>query len=279
MRLTTPSSMVESNCPPHPQADDLEHAYALCVRIRRRWAPHDPLAAAIEGVPWGPAASALYAFARQANQIVDDPKHRGNRREALDAWEHQLERAYHGEAWHPVFVALAHAVRTHDIPITVLRDLLISFRHDLAGTQPATFDGLLRHCRMAAGSVGRLVMHLAHETDPRLIARADDLAVGLRLTSIVWDLGRDWRAGRLYLPVEDLTCFGVDPSRWATEGDPATAELIAFQVARARAWLARGRPVVRGASCGVQPLLSVLCHQAQQRLDRVERGDHDPFAR
>ena len=262
-----------------PESYDLAHAQAFCTALRDEWAGVDPIAAALDAPAWRDAAAPVYAFARLANSFADEPGHAGHRAEALAAWEHQLERAFHGEAWHPVFVALADIVRRADVPITPLRDLLSSFRMDLTGPPPGTFETLLQHCRMAAGSLGRLVMHVAGQTDPFVLERADDLAVGLRLVGIVADLGSDIRRDRHYLPVEDFTAFGVERDDLL---DPlanadAIADLIAFQLARARTWLARGRPLLRVVDPQTKTMVAMLLHHGHDRVERIERGELDPL--
>ena len=259
---------------------DLARARAFCAALRDEWADVDAIAKALDAPAWRDAAAPVYAFSRLANSFADEPAYEGHRAEALAAWEHQLERAFHGEAWHPVFVALAEVARERDVPITPLRDLLASFRLDLAGQAPGTFESLLQHCRLAAGSVGRLVMHVAGQTDPRVLERADDLGVGLRLVGIIADLASDIRRGRHYIPLEDFTAFGVehddllDPSSNAE----AIADLIGFQVARARAWLARGRPLLRLLDPQTKAMIAMLMQHASDRLDRIERGELDPLA-
>jgi len=259
---------------------DLPRAHAFCAALRDEWSDVDTIAAAVNAPAWREAAAPVYAFSRLANSFADEPAYEGHRAEALAAWEHQLERAYHGEAWHPVFIALADVVRRADVPITPLRDLLSSFRLDLAGQAPGTFETLLQHCRLAAGSVGRLVMHVAGQTDPRVLERADDLGVGLRLVGIVVDLASDIRRGRHYIPLEDFTAFGIeredllDP---APNAD-AIAELLAFQVARARTWLARGRPLLRLVDPQTKAMIAMLFTHATNRLDKIERGELDPLA-
>jgi phytoene/squalene synthetase len=55
------------------------------------------------------------------------------------------------------------------------------------------------------------------------------------------DVHEDYANGRIYLPAEDLERFGVEPGEF--EGD-AYARLMAFEVARARALLDEGAPLV-----------------------------------
>ena len=107
-------------------------------------------------VPAGlrPHLSALYAFARSADDFADEPRYAGRRTEALDRWEEQLERCSHGEADHPVFIALADTIEKRDLPIPPLDDMLTAFRMDMEVRRYATFQAL-RGYTVALGPSGR----------------------------------------------------------------------------------------------------------------------------
>ena len=248
--------------------EDVVAAFAHCERIAARRAELDPLASALDE-PELRTAAPLYAFARIARALSLESGTPASRCAALQAWEDGLVDAFHGRAEHPVLVALATTVRRFDIPIAPLRELIASCRVDAIGGRFASGPALIAHCRASAGSSARLVLHLTGDADPKLLAGADDLAVGARLADRIADLERDAQAGCRWIPRTELEVFGLsDESQTGTE---AHAELVAFQVARARIWLARGRPVLRQASPRSQPLLHGAWVHAQARLEGLAR--------
>ena len=56
------------------------------------------------------------------------------------------------------------------------------------------------YCRRSANPIGRLVLRIAGYRDERLERSSDALCTALQLTNFWQDFGRDWRAGRLYVP-------------------------------------------------------------------------------
>ena len=60
---------------------------------------------------------------------------------------------------------------------------------------------MLDYCRRSANPVGRLVLRVAGHASPELDARSDAVCTALQLTNFWQDLDRDWRIGRVYVPV------------------------------------------------------------------------------
>jgi squalene synthase HpnC len=269
------------------RAYSLDEAYAWCEAVVTGHPEHYPVASARMAEPLRRHAWAVYAFSRVANDFADHPAHAGRRVEGLAVWQELLEHAYHGRAEHPGFVALATAVRQFNIPITPFQDLLAGFRMDLHKHRYSTWGELLNYCSLSGVPVGRLMLLLGGEQRPELQALADPLAIGMRLTDILLDVGADARAGRYYLPEEDLLLFEVsaddlacDRARdgVAAEHGEAFRELVAFEVARARMWFRRARPLLRRVGPGLADEVGEIWRSGMQTLDRIEAGEIDILA-
>ena len=102
----------------------------------------------------------VYAYCRWADDLADESDNRQRSMALLNWWEQQLRACYAGQARHPVFVALAETIRTFDLPIDPLVDLLVAFRQDQRVSRYETFNDLLGYCRYSANPVGRIVLHL-----------------------------------------------------------------------------------------------------------------------
>lgn len=235
------------------RAYSLSEAYALCEQIVRTRRESMPAASRFVPALKRPQLFAIYAFAKSAADFATDPQHRGQRHSALEQWENELIRTFHGEADHPVFVALRDTVERCDLPITPFMDLLAGCRMDLEPPLFTTFEELRTYCRHRSEPIGQLVLGVFGHREASLLGFAGELCAGLQLTSMMQDLGRDLPRGRLLLPLEDLRHFGVLPEGVRTA--PASAhllgassrawrDLLRFQVARARALLERGRPLI-----------------------------------
>ncbi|MEM9456446.1 MAG: squalene/phytoene synthase family protein [Myxococcota bacterium] len=257
----------------------LEQAYDWCEGVVAEHPEHYPVASPRMAAPLRRHASAVYAFSRVANDFADHPAHAEQRAERLDGWQELLERAYHGEAEHPAFVALSDTVRQFNIPITQFQDLLAGFRMDLHKHKYSTWNELLNYCSLSGVPVGRLMLLLGGEQRPGLHALADPLSIGMRLTDILLDLGVDARQGRFYVPQEDLLLFEVDPDDLAAgQRSEALDELVAFQVSRARTWFRRAHPLLRKVGSSLADEVGAIWRSGMQTLEGIDEGRLDVLA-
>ena len=80
-------------------------------------------------------------------------------------------------------------------------------------TRYRTFGDLLGYCRLSANPVGRIVLHVFGAATPAREALSDRVCTALQLAEHWQDVAEDLRAGRIYLPGEDLDRFGVTEAR------------------------------------------------------------------
>jgi squalene synthase HpnC len=258
----------------------VEGAYGYCERIARSHFENYPLAVRFIPERLRPHLWALYAFARSADDFADEPHYAGRRRDALAFWEGELERAFHGEAGHPVFIALADTVDCCAIPISPLRDLLTAYAMDLSVTRYQTWESLLRYCASAAHPVGHLLLYIFGYRDAGLLRYSDDICTALQLTKFCQDLAGDLSKDRIYLPVEDLQHFGVsEQTLFSRKTTPELRDLVRFEVARARALFERGRPLLDKVGREVGFEFSLVWHAGMLLLDKIAAADYDVFVR
>lgn len=188
---------------------------------------------------------AFYGFARLVDQIGD--AYQGDRRAALDWLEAETTAALEDPTGrHNLVAAAAGSVRDLGVAAQPLFDLIEANRRDQDRSSYETFEELRDYCRLSADPVGRLVLAAFGFSDAERVGLSDAICTGLQLVEHWQDVREDARAGRVYLPGVDLRRFGVDPAELTGAG-PASAQLrslMAFEVARAREWLDRGRPLV-----------------------------------
>jgi squalene synthase HpnC len=175
-----------------------------------------------------PHVAAVYAFARIADDIADEgtvaPEERLAR---LSAWQRRLhaavaiERSLEPPHDHEdlILVAIAHTIRSLDLPLALFDDLLSAFAQDTMTTRYASWADVFDYCRRSANPVGRLVLRIAGRRDAALDRSSDALCTALQLTNFWQDFGRDWRGGRLYVPREVMQSCG------ASEDDLAASRL------------------------------------------------------
>jgi phytoene synthase len=172
-------------------------AYAACLEIARNHYENFPVASRLVPASLRPHVAAVYAFARGADDIADEPGRTPAERLALlDDWSAHLRRPPESA----VFEALADTRQRFALPLELFDDLLSAFRQDVEQTRYGSWDEVLDYCRRSANPVGRLVLRLAGVNRPDADAWSDALCTALQLTNFWQDLAIDWQRGRLYVP-------------------------------------------------------------------------------
>jgi phytoene synthase len=198
--------------------EPLARAYAACEARARAHYENFPVASRLLPAPMRPHVAALYAYARVADDIADEgTAPPAERLTQLDAWQRRLHAAVAVERSEPaphehedlIVVALAHSIRSLDLPIALFDDLLSAFAQDTMTTRYGSWDEVLDYCRRSANPVGRLVLRIAGYRDAALDRSSDALCTALQLTNFWQDLGRDWAAGRLYVPRDVAAASGA----------------------------------------------------------------------
>lgn len=181
--------------------------------------------------------SALYAFCRRADDIVDDARDTAAAREALDRFEADVRDGLAGlSVADPVVRALADTVRRFAVPPDEILAILSGVRMDLDRRTYDTFAELQGYCRRVAGAVGLAAIHVWGFTSPAAPAAALDCGLAFQLTNILRDVPEDLARGRVYLPDEDFRACGCDPDDLrAGRIGPAFAGLAALEVGRTAA--------------------------------------------
>lgn len=179
---------------------------------------------------------ALYAFAREADDLVDSTASAADRELALGAFRHEFEKTLEGTGELALSPALRDTITRFDIAPRHLFDLLDGCAMDLTPRRYATWDELRGYCLRVASSVGLACLPIWGCRDPRAIEPAVDCGLALQLTNILRDVRDDWQLGRVYLPRDELARFELtEDTLFAGEPPPAAAELVRGLIARAEA--------------------------------------------
>lgn len=220
-----------------------------------------------------PHIAAVYAFARTADDMADEGTDAASDRQArLRDWQQRLHRAAAGDAPHDdlTFVALGHTIRSRQLPVTLFDDLLSAFAQDTTTTRYASWGEVFDYCRRSANPVGRLVLLIGGYRGTALEAASDALCTALQLTNFWQDFGRDWKAGRLYVPREVQASAGaaiedLEAGRWT----PAWQRALSQCLDVTRELFERGRPVCDGVRGRLRVELRVTWLGGRSVLARV----------
>ena len=186
------------------------------------------------------ALYAVYAFCRIVDDAVDVGQDRDEQRRELARWREEIGRVYGGTPAHPAGERLQEAIRAFPIPRSVLDEIITGVEMDLDHPRYETFEDLYPYCYRVASAVGLACIEIFGYRDPRARDYAVHLGIALQLTNIMRDVQADARAGRVYLPQEDLRRFGVTAEDLAAgRYTPGFVELMTWEAARAREYYER----------------------------------------
>jgi phytoene synthase len=155
------------------------------------------------------AITALYAFCREVDDVVDECTDAQIARTKLAWWRMEVGKLFHAEPSHPVMKALQPAIEAFGVNETQLNEIIDGMEMDLTQTRYLDFAGLERYCYHAAGAVGLLAAGIFGYANPRTLDYAKNLGTAFQLTNIIRDVGEDARKNRIYLPMDELKKFEV----------------------------------------------------------------------
>lgn len=278
-------------------------AYAQCRRLARRHYENFPVASYLVPAPQRDAIAAIYAFARCADDFADEPGVDGRLR-ALAAWRQKLGESLLGESLdgapgftpsgagpaaqgprgislpdrHPIFLALADAVRKFQLSPEHFENLLRAFESDVRVKRHQDFSSLLAYCSCSANPVGRLVLELFGHREPKLVELSDCICTALQLTNFWQDAAADFARDRVYIPLEDFKRFGYSVDHLGGgRADDCWQRLMAFEVGRTRELFERGRPLTGAVRPELRRQLRLTWLGGMEILAKLEAARYDVF--
>lgn len=187
---------------------------------------------------------AIYGYARLTDNLGDE--YRGDRSKALDWLEGELDDLFAGRPSHPVFQQLVPTVARFNLGRAPFDKLLAANRLDQTKKSYATWDELMDYCILSANPVGHLVLAVFEASSPDRLAASDAVCSGLQVLEHLQDVGEDARAGRVYLPADDMGSFECSyEDLLAPVAGENLRRLVEYQARRARQLVERGRWLVR----------------------------------
>jgi phytoene synthase len=259
----------------------VDAAYAEVQRVTRERAKNFAYGIMVLPREKRRAIAAVYAFAREVDDVADGDLPLGEKRDRLEALRASLD----AEPTGAMSIALHDARARDGIPRNALSALVDGGLQDLEQTRYATFDELRGYCEKVAGAVGVACIAVYGSDD---MERAMTLGIALQLINIMRDVDEDLVLGRIYLPQDELERFGVAlPALRAAEGGEsggfagAAAEqwraFMAFQAQRARVHLDEGLHLLESLDRRSALCVSTFAGLYRGQLQRMEENGFDVF--
>lgn len=281
--------------------DALRDDYRFCARLARHY-ENFPVVSRLLPARWRPHLAAIYAFARGADDLADEPQpHLGAepivatpeaRCDALTRWGAGLSGSP-APGTEPIFRALEHTRATCAIADRWFEQLLEAFRWDAEGRTYGTWDELRGYADRSAAPIGRLVLRVAGVDGRGVEDLSDDLCVALQYTNFWQDLSVDWPRQRDYLPDEAWQAAGlsraalrrrfaaqpIDPARLGETERSGLRGVLETARQRTEALYARTRALPEHAGGDLEVYLRTVWRGGREILARVAALGLDAFVR
>lgn len=233
-----------------------------------------------------PYVHALYGFARYADDIVDG--FGADRTARFDAWSTDfLADLELGTSSDPVCRAVIDTIDRWDISHSYFADFLGAMRSDLTATGYQTHDDLATYMWGSAAVIGLEMLPILGRADASISREvlepyAVDLGIAFQLTNFLRDIAEDLARGRVYVPQESLSRFGVDRDRLrravrAGAADEPIRNLLATEIARTRDLYLRAVPGIELVHPTSQDCLRTAVALYSRILDEIEAADYNVF--
>lgn len=180
------------------------------------------------------AMTALYAFCREVDDVVDECTDYQIAQTKLAWWKQEIQRLFHETPQHPVTQALKPVVNSFGLQEVHFIEIIDGMQMDTQYNRYADFEQLALYCYRVASVVGLLCAQIFGYTDRATLEYAHDLGMAFQLTNIIRDVGEDARRGRIYIPLDELEQAGVTEQQLLnSQASPQMQALLMKQIERA----------------------------------------------
>ncbi len=226
------------------------------------------------------ALTAVYAFCREVDDVVDEYKEESVARIKLAWWREDIQLAYKNQAQHPVNQAIACYKDQFNLPLEYFLEIIDGMAMDLNKQRYANFKELSLYCYRVASAVGLLAVEIFGYRNRQTLKYAHSLGMAFQLTNILRDVKEDAARGRVYIPADELARFHV------TEEDivrgrhsEQTRSLFAFQAQRAQEYYEQAFALLPEEDRYAQRSGLIMAAVYRAILDQIRKYDFDVVTR
>ena len=183
------------------------------------------------------AMTALYAFCREVDDVVDECSDYTVAQTKLNWWKSEVTNLYANTPQHPVTKALQPFISQFNLAQEHFLEIIDGMEMDLKFNRYEDFKQLQLYCYRVASVVGLLSASIFGFKNRKTLKYAHDLGMAFQLTNIIRDVGEDARRGRIYLPLDELKKANVtEDDILQSRETPQVKELMEYQIERAETY-------------------------------------------
>ena len=242
---------------------NIDSAYKACANIVQRHYENFPVASVLLPKKLRKPISAIYSFARTADDLADEGELEAPQRlVALEQYVQSFNDIFSGaETSDPVLIALADTIKSFSLSPELFTDLISAFKQDITKTRYANFDEVLDYCQRSANPVGRLLLQLVNKDHPQARQYSDSVCTALQLINFYQDIGQDYdENNRIYLAEDEMNTENIDEKHFSQRiNDERFRCFMHQQITRADNMLISGYPLCRhiGGRLGMELKMTV----------------------
>ena len=224
------------------------------------------------------AITAVYAFCREVDDIVDECSETNTALVKLGWWHDEIKRVFQGQPQHPVGVALGNAIKQFNLEEKHFHSIIDGMLMDTQQSRYQSFEELTTYCYRVAGVVGLLAIEIFGYNQPSTRQYAEDLGLAFQLTNILRDVKEDADRGRIYLPLDELQQFNVSEEELIKgEMNDNLRDLFAFQAQRAEQYYQQAYQQLTSEDRFQQRSGLIMAAIYHALLERIKKRDYNVF--
>ncbi len=218
-----------------------------------------------------PDLASIYYFCRIVDDLGDLNKDIALKE--LDKVEGLLDDCYSGSIGeNNVFFNLSKTIIKYNLPKNNFQKLIQSNYQDLNKKRYKDFDELINYCKLSANPVGSMVLRIFGEYNDANLELSDQICTGLQLINFIQDINRDSKLGRIYMPIDELSKFGViEEDILYGKSNQELIKLIKFQCERSKNIINSGKTLVSNLPGPKKIPISLFIQSGNLVLKKIEK--------
>ena len=264
-------------------ATSVKDAYKYCVSIARNHYENFPVASWFLPKHMRLPIAAIYAFARQADDLADEGEMDNQQRlHLLDQMATDIKQTAEGTPPNqPLYIALADCIQRFQLPLELFEDLIDAFKQDVTKNRYDDFGEVMHYCRRSANPVGRLMLHIYGQTDRQSLGLSDAICSALQLINFYQDMAQDYdEMGRIYIPKDEIRAAFVNETYFQNRiTDGPMILLMRKQYERANKLLNAGAPLGKRLTGLFGLEIRLIIAGGSRIIGKLYQEDYDVFNR